>query len=54
MLDQRFNTKPYATVPGASDAAIVHFHGPKPQDYLAFITTGNCSFMWLCEDGFKK
>ncbi|GBF98874.1 hypothetical protein Rsub_11478 [Raphidocelis subcapitata] len=43
-LPDKFNAKPYhAAVPArVSDVAIVHFHGPKPMDYLTYAATGEC------------
>jgi hypothetical protein len=51
-LPSKFNAKPYhAAVPARlSDVAIVHFHGPKPADYLAFASTGACpKFGGMCK-----
>lgn len=43
-LPSKFNAKPYhsADPQRLSDVAIVHFHGPKPADYLEFAETGAC------------
>lgn len=55
-LPFKFNAKPYhATVPmRMSDVAIVHFHGPKPSDYLQYATTGACpKFGDMCKAGVQ-
>lgn len=49
MLSQKLNAKPYHT--NVPSAIIVHFHGPKPVDYLAFAKDGTCAFAYLCKDG---
>lgn len=48
-LTQDFNAKPYHEF--LSTAYIVHFHGPKPGDYLEFSKSGSCPFGWLCNEG---
>ncbi|KAG2499755.1 hypothetical protein HYH03_002687 [Edaphochlamys debaryana] len=50
MLSQAFNTKPYN--PYDPGAFIVHFHGPKPHEFLSFLTTGKCDFFTVCEAAF--
>ncbi len=50
-LGQEFNAKPYFSVLEAS--YIVHFHGPKPADYLAYLETGDCTFGNMCQTGLK-
>lgn len=52
-LLQDFNAKPYHD---SSDTAyIVHFHGPKPVDYLTFSKNSTCAepFGNLCKDGME-
>lgn len=51
-LSQEFNAKPY--FPALESAFIVHFHGPKPADFLTFLETGNCTFGEMCDTGAKK
>jgi hypothetical protein len=37
------------------DAWLVHFHGPKPHEYVAFLDSGDCgNFHWMCESAFLK
>ena len=48
-LGQEFNAKPY--FPALESASIVHFHGPKPADYLGYLENGNCTFGDLCHKG---
>ncbi|KXZ50966.1 hypothetical protein GPECTOR_14g21 [Gonium pectorale] len=50
LLKPAFNAKPY----GAHDpnAFIVHFHGPKPHELLAFLASGKCDFFTVCESAF--
>ncbi|KAI8477207.1 MAG: hypothetical protein J3K34DRAFT_381683 [Monoraphidium minutum] len=53
-LPSKFNAKPYhsSEPQRMSDAAIVHFHGPKPADYLEYATTGACpKFGDMCKAG---
>ncbi|KAG2430860.1 hypothetical protein HXX76_009834 [Chlamydomonas incerta] len=50
MLNQLFNAKPYSTFDNA--AYILHFHGPKPHEYAAYLNTGQCDFKGLCEKAF--
>ena len=53
-LPPGLNAKPYrADSPArASDAAIVHFHGPKPADYLEYAQSGRCArFGGMCRAG---
>jgi len=45
------NVKPYK--PFRKTARIVHFHGPKPHDYLEFIRTGRCRFNKMCSRGLN-
>jgi len=50
-LHQRFNAKVYNTF--QREGAIVHFHGPKPREFLIFVEQGTCGqFFWLCEYGW--
>jgi len=58
-LDQSFNARPHN--PLIPYAAIVHYHGPKPADYLRYIQGGKCgsspgesNFYWLCENAFSS
>ncbi len=48
-LGQEFNAKPYFSA--QESAYIVHFHGPKPADYLGYLETGNCTFGDMCQRG---
>ncbi|KAG2445065.1 hypothetical protein HYH02_008932 [Chlamydomonas schloesseri] len=50
MLNQLFNAKPYSTFDAS--AYILHFHGPKPHEYAAYLNTGQCDFKGLCEKAF--
>lgn len=43
------NVKPYKIF--RDTARIVHFHGPKPHDYLGYIRTGKCRFNNMCKRG---
>eukprot|EP00798_Chlamydomonas_sp_ICE-L_P015288 gene15288-21372_t len=52
VLDQKYNSKPYNDQIG--NAVIVHYHGPKPHEYLAYLETGKCDFYWLCEQAFLR
>lgn len=52
LLSQDFNAKPYHNL--RTGPYIVHFHGPKPHDYLAFMETGSCRFGDMCHKGFAK
>ncbi|MEW5310172.1 MAG: hypothetical protein WDW38_001993 [Sanguina aurantia] len=52
MLPQAFNAKPYNDF--IEDASILHFHGPKPHEYLKYLETGDCAFYYVCEVGFLK
>ncbi|KAG2452983.1 hypothetical protein HYH02_002320 [Chlamydomonas schloesseri] len=52
MLNQAFNTKPYNDFDGAS--FLIHYHGPKPHEYLSFLETGKCDFYSVCEQGFLR
>ncbi|KAG2482987.1 hypothetical protein HYH03_018113 [Edaphochlamys debaryana] len=52
MLNQAFNTKPYNDFDAAS--FLVHFHGPKPHEYLSFLETGKCDFYSVCEQGILR
>lgn len=52
MLNQAFNTKPYNDFDPAS--FLVHFHGPKPHEYLAFLDSGQCEFFNVCEQGVLR
>ena len=51
-LGQEFNAKPYFSAQQSS--YIVHFHGPKPADFLAFLETGTCTFGEMCHTGVKQ
>ena len=46
------NAKPYK--PYESEAWIVHFHGPKPEDYARFLAHGRCRFRELCRLGTQN
>lgn len=46
------NSKPYK--PFLSEAAIVHFHGPKIHDYVQFAQSGTCRFRNLCRKGLEN
>lgn len=46
-LPNTFNSKPYHPFDGLSK--IVHFHGPKPHDFLRYLETGNCTFQDYCQ-----
>eukprot|EP00198_Chlamydomonas_reinhardtii_P011415 XP_001700752.1 predicted protein [Chlamydomonas reinhardtii] len=50
MLNQLFNAKPYSTFDPS--AYLLHFHGPKPHEYAAYLNTGQCEFKGLCEKAF--
>jgi hypothetical protein len=53
-LPSKFNAKPYhaAEPTRMSDVAIVHFHGPKPADYLEYANSGACpKFGDMCRAG---
>ena len=41
-IPKKWNAKPYHPV--IADAAIVHFHGPKPSHLADFVRTGTCPF----------
>ena len=51
-LDSQFNTKPYH--PWKKAAKIVHFHGPKPHDFLSYMRTGECAFHDYCQTGLSS
>ena len=51
-LDEKYNAKLYKKY--RADALIVHFHGPKPHQYMEQLMEGECSFTTLpslCKDG---
>lgn len=48
-LTQQFNAKPYHEF--SPSAYVVHFHGPKPGDYLAYSQNGTCAFGVMCKGG---
>ncbi|GFR46701.1 hypothetical protein Agub_g8320 [Astrephomene gubernaculifera] len=52
MLNQAFNTKPYNDFDPLS--YLIHYHGPKPHEYLSYLDTGVCDFYNVCEQGFLK
>ncbi|GLC41858.1 hypothetical protein PLESTM_001258700 [Pleodorina starrii] len=52
MLNQAFNTKPYNDFD--PNSFLIHFHGPKPHEYLSYLDTGKCDFYSVCEQGFLK
>lgn len=52
MLTQQFNAKPYHAYSTA--AYIMHFHGPKPHEYLTFSRNGTCTFGPMCKDGIDN
>jgi len=45
------NVKPYKI--WRKTARIVHFHGPKPHDYLEYIQNGHCRFNKMCSRGLN-
>ncbi|GAB4815033.1 hypothetical protein N2152v2_002079 [Parachlorella kessleri] len=50
-LSEAFNAKPHKN--GNLDKPyIVHFHGPKPMDYLRWEHDGSCDFGLLCAKGY--
>ncbi|OUS41681.1 hypothetical protein BE221DRAFT_143034 [Ostreococcus tauri] len=51
-LDEAMNAKPYHAF--SPNAAIVHFHGPKPTDYLAKVTANTCAFGKMCSQGLQR
>lgn len=46
------NGKPYK--PYNPESWLVHFHGPKPKDYLDFLENGTCRFQGLCSLGVQN
>lgn len=52
-LDERFNAKPYKNG-NLTDPYIIHFHGPKPHDYLMWLKTKRCSFGRKCREGVEQ
>ena len=48
-LHWSFNTKPYHA--WKSEAKIVHFHGPKPHEFLQYFESGDCPFQDYCQTG---
>lgn len=46
------NAKPYK--PYEPNSWIVHFHGPKPEDYVEFLTHGRCRFGEICRNGARE
>lgn len=52
VLSKNFNAKPYQTF--LESSSIVHFHGPKPHEYLQFFKSGVCLFGTMCEAGFQQ
>lgn len=51
-LQESFNTKPYHA--WKSEAKIVHFHGPKPHEFLQYFETGDCPFQDYCQTGLAN
>ena len=51
-LDEAMNAKPYHAF--SPNAAVVHFHGPKPTDYLAKVTANTCAFGKMCSQGLQR
>lgn len=51
-LEKSMNAKPYHAF--VSNAAIVHFHGPKPTDYLAMVRSNTCAFGEMCTKGLQR
>jgi hypothetical protein len=53
-MSEAFNSKPHKN--DIKDASIVHFHGPKPHHYMAFVASGKCltSFGDLCQKGLPS
>ena len=51
-LPQIFNAKPYHLFD--PNAALVHWHGAKPHDYVHFHQTKECRFGTMCALGWKK
>ncbi len=52
MLSQAFNTKPYNDFD--PNSFLIHYHGPKPHEYLSYLDTGKCDFFSLCEQAFLR
>jgi len=46
------NVKPYKS--WRETARIVHFHGPKPHDYLEYMQNGHCRFNKMCSRGLNN
>lgn len=55
-LDYHFNLKPYFPIASIhwDRTRIVHFHGPKPHDYIEFMLGGECNpaYNFLCKKSF--
>ena len=54
-LSTVFNAKPYH--PFDDDAAIVHWHGPKPMHFIEFLLSGRCPFQHfeqMCSSGLEN
>jgi hypothetical protein len=53
-MSEDFNSKPYKN--DIKEASIIHFHGPKPHHYMAYIASGKClaSFGTLCQQGLTS
>jgi len=52
VLPTTYNAKPYHKFD--DNAIIVHFHGPKPSDYIKFVTFNKCRFGKMCSQGLKR
>jgi hypothetical protein len=50
-LPKAYNSKPYQPVLAGSK--LVHFHGPKPHNFLKFFEKGECQFGGMCRQGFE-
>jgi hypothetical protein len=53
-LSESFNAKPYKTDHRIGKSHILHFHGPKPDDYLRWLRTNRCSFGSKCRAGITQ
>ena len=51
-LAKHFNAKPYQVLNCADK--IVHFHGPKPLDYIGFLVSHACRFKGMCAQGIER
>lgn len=51
VLERVWNTEAHKAF--SRNAAIIHFRGPKPKDFLHYINTGECLFGKMCKHGVK-